>query len=125
MMAKQDNLESQLQKAILDGLAAHPEVVFAVRTNAGMIQSIYKGKTRFIKLLPGGYPDITGMLKGGRAFFMEVKTPVAFKRKYHNLSILQQDWSNQITNGGGLWAVVCDPVSAFTQIGIWSRRING
>ena len=119
-MAKKNNLESQLQKAILDGLSVHPEVAFAVRTNAGMIQSTYKGKQRMIKLLPTGYPDITGMLKGGRAFFMEVKTPAAYGRADHSLSIFQRDWGKKIEAEGGLWAVVIDPVIAYEQITYWS-----
>lgn len=63
-------LERDIQAAILEFLVAHPLVVFAGRFNRGA----YADGERYIRFntVPG-FPDIHGLLKGGRALYVEVK----------------------------------------------------
>lgn len=43
-----------------------------------------------------GVPDIAGVLKGGRALYIEIKTPKGVVSEY------QQDFINRVTELGGL-----------------------
>lgn len=74
-----DPLERDVQAAILQLLARHPKVAFAGRFNRGAVRTEHKGKDGNVKRgyyqmnsIPG-FSDIHGMLKGGRALYIEVK----------------------------------------------------
>lgn len=47
----------------------------AFRINSGMISTGEKHSRRMIRLAPKGSADIWGVLPGGRAVFVEIKTP--------------------------------------------------
>lgn len=66
------NLESKLQHAILLQYGADPRMRIW-RSNSGMLPDPKTG--RWIQFNFPGCPDISGFLRGGRAFFIEVKSP--------------------------------------------------
>ncbi len=70
-------LEIDIQRAIMDALKRHPKVSFVGRFNRGSaIRTDAKGRgyyTRFNSV--PGFPDLHGMLKGGAAWYIEVKRP--------------------------------------------------
>ena len=73
-----DPLEADVQRAVLALLAVHPRVAFAGRFNSGAVVTEYtsksgKSKRGFYRMnsIPG-FSDIHGMLKGGRALYVEV-----------------------------------------------------
>lgn len=70
-------LEKEIQRAIMDYLKAHPKVAFVGRFNSGVAANQGNdGKTRYTRFSTvRGFPDIHGMLKGGAAFYFEVKRP--------------------------------------------------
>lgn len=71
-------LEKEIQRTILDYLRKHPKVAFVGRFNSGAAQSSYNGQASFVRFhTVRGFPDIHGMLKGGAAFYFEVKRPGA------------------------------------------------
>ena len=74
-----DPLEADVQRAIMDLLAVHPKVAFAGRFNSGAVVTEHTGKNGKSKrgfyrmnTIPG-FSDIHGMLKTGRALYVEVK----------------------------------------------------
>lgn len=70
-------LEKEIQTAILDALALRRDVVFVGRFNRGQaVATDAQGETRYTPFnsVPG-FPDIHGLLVGGRAFYIEVKRP--------------------------------------------------
>ncbi len=95
--------EQHIQNNILQYLQFREDIVFAMRVNAGRIKTERGG---LVKLAPSGTADIIGMLKGGKFFAIEVKTPKAIKKKDHNLSEFQKEFLEKIDNGGGLAMVV-------------------
>ena len=69
-------LEKDIQAAILQYLRLHPKIAFVGRFNSGAIQGEHNGQTRFIQFNSiRGFPDIHGMLRGGKALYIEVKRP--------------------------------------------------
>ena len=72
----QPPLEKDIQRAILAALRLHPCIAFVGRFNRGVMQSTYHGRDSYTQFntVPG-FPDIHGMLKGGAAFYIEVKRP--------------------------------------------------
>ena len=72
----QPPLEKDIQRAILAALRLHPCIAFVGRFNRGVMQSTYQGRDSYTQFntVPG-FPDIHGMLKGGAAFYIEVKRP--------------------------------------------------
>ena len=67
--------EAEVQKAILQYLRVHPMVAWVGRFNSGAFIESYGGKERYIQANSvKGCSDILGMLKGGRAFAIEVKS---------------------------------------------------
>ncbi len=78
-------LERDVLAAILAALHADPRVHIAERTQSGVFQD----GDRYIRVGVKGKLDITGMLKGGRYFEIEVKRPGAkpderqWQRIYH------------------------------------------
>ena len=91
-------LEKDIQKAIMDFLSAHPKVSFRGRFNRGTaITGDALGNTRYTKFNSvKGFPDIHGMLKGGRAFYIEVK------RKGGVVSEDQQDFIDKVSAHGAV-----------------------
>lgn len=70
-------LEKEIQTTILDALALRRDVVFVGRFNRGQaVATDARGETRYTPFnsVPG-FPDIHGLLVGGRAFYIEVKRP--------------------------------------------------
>ena len=63
-------LERNILKAVLDALRHHPRVAFCDRRQSG----VFVDGDRHIRVGSVGVGDISGMLKGGRYFEIEVKT---------------------------------------------------
>lgn len=75
-LARPEPTESQVLNAVLGYLQRHPNVVWAARMNSGAGQMVRGGKIgQFIRFGFKGCPDIHGMLKGGRALYIECKRP--------------------------------------------------
>lgn len=90
--------EQELTRAILDRLALMPGV-WCWRNNTGVAKGAYGGRIRFGKV---GSGDISGILRGGRHFELEVKLPggkwkTTEEQEAHGARVLEM---------GGLWAVV-------------------
>lgn len=95
-------LEKDVQKAIMDMLKRHPKVVFRARFNRGVMQSSYNGKDSFTQFnSQKGFSDIHGMLRGGSAFYFEVKRPSGGV-----VSPDQKQFLDMIVAGGGIAGVV-------------------
>lgn len=76
-------LEKDIQKTILAALKLDKRVVFVGRFNRGQaVATDAYGGTRYTPFnsVPG-FPDIHGLLIGGRAFYIEVKRPPPFYEK--------------------------------------------
>jgi len=71
--------EAQVQASVLRYLQRHPQVVWVARMNsaAGRLTRGTGGRetSQFMRFGFKGCPDIHGMLKGGRALYVEVKRP--------------------------------------------------
>ena len=69
-------LEKDIQADILSYLHQRRDVVFVGRFNSGTSVEHNGNQTRYTRFhtVPG-FPDIHGMLVGGRAFWIEVKRP--------------------------------------------------
>lgn len=70
-------LEKEIQTAILEAIELRKDVVFVGRFNRGQaVATDSHGNTRYTPFnsVPG-FPDIHGLLVGGRAFYIEVKRP--------------------------------------------------
>lgn len=69
-------LERDIQRAILDYLHRHPKVATVGRFNSGAAMGTYNNRVSYTRFntIPG-FPDIHGLLKGGRALYIEVKRP--------------------------------------------------
>lgn len=69
-------LEKEIQKTIIAALKLRRDVVFVGRFNRGQAVATYNGETRYTPFNSvKGFPDIHGLLVGGRAFYIEVKRP--------------------------------------------------
>jgi hypothetical protein len=67
--------EAEVQNAILQYLRVHPKVAFAIRINSGGAIETYNGVERYISYhSQKGLSDIFGVMKGGKAYFLEVKS---------------------------------------------------
>jgi hypothetical protein len=66
-------LEKEVQRDILDWL--EKVGVWAWRSNRGAFGATHNGKRRFVTFGCRGQSDISGVLPGGRALFVEVKRP--------------------------------------------------
>lgn len=91
-------LEKEIQKAIIQKLELRKDVVFVGRFNRGQAVATYGGETRYTPFnsVPG-FPDIHGLLIGGRAFYIEVKRPPPC---YEPPSDEQQDFLDAARIGG-------------------------
>ena len=90
-------LEKDIQKAILQYLKLRSDVVFVSRFNSGVAANTDgHGDTRYTRFntMPG-FPDIHGMLKGGHAFYIEVK------RQGGKATPDQQSFIDMVRAGGG------------------------
>jgi VRR-NUC domain len=70
-------LEADVQRAVLGLLLKHPAVAFAHRINTRVVDvadAKSKTGTRPMRTAPKGHPDIKGMLKNGRALYVECKS---------------------------------------------------
>lgn len=65
--------ERQVLLAVWHLLRLHPKVAFVGRFNAGAAVDARGQFVRFCSL--PGFPDLAGMLKGGRALYVEIKRP--------------------------------------------------
>ena len=63
--------------------------------------------------------DFGDDMKGGRAFYIEVKNPRT--NKSMRLSSEQEVWRDRIIKEGGLWTVVTDFEMAFNKIKEWTE----
>lgn len=100
-----DPLERDVQAAILQLLHHHPKVAFAGRFNRGAVRTERKGKDGKVRrgyyqmnTIPG-FSDIHGMLKGGRAFYIEVK------RRGERPTLEQSSFLELVVAHGGLGMV--------------------
>lgn len=92
-------LEKDIQRTILEALALRRDVVFVGRFNRGQaVATNGYGDTRYtpFNTVPG-FPDIHGMLLGGKAFYIEVKRP---HPNYVKPSTEQQHFLDTARNGG-------------------------
>lgn len=91
-------LERDIQKAILAYLSSCENCVFAGRFNRGTAMTgDGNGIVRYTKFnTVRGFPDIHGMLRGGAAFYIEVK------RAGGKLSDDQRDFIDAVSSHGGI-----------------------
>lgn len=70
-------LEKEIQKAIIQAIELRQDLVFVGRFNRGQaVASNAYGETRYTQFnTVKGFPDIHGLLLGGKAFYLEVKRP--------------------------------------------------
>ena len=104
--------EKDIQKAILDALALRSDVVFVGRFNRGQaVATDGYGNTRYTNFnTVKGFPDIHGLLLGGRAFYIEVKRPGAGRESDDQRKFLDK------ALGGGALAGVARSVEEALQI---------
>ena len=66
--------ESEILKSIMQLLKHHPKVAQCYRQNSGTFSLQYGDKTHYVRANTArGMSDIAGILKGGRALYIEVK----------------------------------------------------
>lgn len=87
--------EAAVLRAVLKALAYHPAVAFAHRINTGMFATGEDGK-RCVRSAPKGHPDIVGMLRGGRALYIECKSSTG------RTTLLQDDFLQRVREHGGV-----------------------
>lgn len=104
--------EKDIQKAILDALKLRQDVVFVGRFNRGQaVATDGYGNTRYTNFnTVKGFPDIHGLLLGGRAFYIEVKRPDAGRESEDQRAFLDK------VLGGGAFAGVARSVEEAMQI---------
>lgn len=91
-------LERDVQRAIIEYLSAHRGVAFYGRFNSGTaITGDAQGNTRYTRFNTiKGFPDIHGMMKGGRALYIEVKRPGG------KLTDEQAEFLQKVRDNGGI-----------------------
>ena len=97
-------LEKHILKAILDALRHHPDVAIVDRRQVGE----FVDGERHIRVGIPGVGDISGMMKGGRYFEIEVK------REGGRTTDAQVTRLNRIRNGGGIAGVARSVEDALT-----------
>ena len=104
-------LESECQAQIIDFLRAEQargRVIWFCRVNGGGVKTAAQFIRFYALYLPGtekrsrGYPDIHGMLQGGRYFALEVKQPT------EEATPEQAAFIAAVRAGGGIAGVVYD-----------------
>lgn len=91
--------EAQVLSSVLTFLKRHPNVVWVSRMNSAA-GKLVRGQgaqqvSQFMRFGFPGCPDIHGMLKGGRALYVEVKRPSG------RLTDEQREFLQQAANHGG------------------------
>jgi hypothetical protein len=104
--------ETDLRKAILEAVRRHPAVFWAHENNQDVRQRRNYG-------LGDGSPDIVGTLKGGRAFWLEVK------KTNGNATMVQLEWNREHRANGELCEFVDSPQVAIEVITNREHRANG
>lgn len=75
-LTRPEPLEAQIQRAVLQYLAHHPQVAWAERMNSGIFRPVRKdGSTGFVRAGFKGLSDVIGQMKDGRMLCVEVKRP--------------------------------------------------
>lgn len=99
-------LEKDIQRAILDALALRRDVVFVGRFNRGQaVERDGNGHTRYTPFNSvKGFPDIHGLLVGGRAIYIETKRPPPY---YRPPTEDQQRFLDEAKAGGAAAGVAC------------------
>lgn len=110
-------LEKDIQKAIIAFLSAHPKISIYGRFNSGTaITGDAQGNTRYTRFNSiKGFPDIHGMLKGGRAVYIEVKRPGG------RVSEEQQEFIDKVAAHGAVAFIaysVDDVILQFKNFGV-------
>lgn len=107
-------LEKEIQTTIIEALELRKDVVFVGRFNRGQAVATYNGETRYTPFnsVPG-FPDIHGLLVGGRAFYIEVKRPPPHYRKPDDV---QQRFLDEARVGGACAGVACSVEEALALL---------
>lgn len=98
-------LERDILRDIMDALRKHPAVATVQRRQSG----VYQDGGRWIRVGVRGEADISGILKGGRAYAIEVKRPGRLPDER------QTEFLNRIQAAGGV-AGVASSVAEALQI---------
>lgn len=98
-------LEKEIQKAIIEAIELRRDVVFVGRFNRGQaVATDEHGHTRYTPFNSvKGFPDLHGLLVGGKAFYLEVKRPHPFYVKPRED---QQGFLDAARNAGAYAGVV-------------------
>lgn len=93
-------LEKDIQKAIIMLLKRHPKVAMVGRFNSGQsVETNADGTMRYMSFNSiRGFSDIHGMMRGGKAFYIEVKRPGSGPPRDQD----QINFINLIRENGGL-----------------------
>lgn len=98
-------LEKEIQTAIIEAIRLRRDIVFVGRFNRGQaVATDGFGHTRYtpFNTVPG-FPDIHGLLVGGKAFYLEVKRPPP---NYVKPTQEQQSFLDDARNAGAYAGVV-------------------
>lgn len=107
-------LEKDIQTAILEAIELRKDVVFVGRFNRGQAVNTDGGVTRYTPFnTVKGFPDIHGLLLGGRAFYIEVKRPPPCFRKPDKD---QQDFLDAARVAGAYAGVACSVEEAMALL---------
>lgn len=108
-------IEKEIQTAILDAIALRRDVVFVGRFNRG--QAVATNGDGSVRYTPfntvSGFPDIHGLLVGGRAFYIEVKRPPP---NYKKPDDDQQRFLDEARVGGACAGVACSVEEALALL---------
>lgn len=104
--------EQALQQAILIALGSRPDLRIW-RVNAGGSPGLRGG---WVKGAPPGHPDLTGILRGGRWFGIEVKTEDGKQSEQ------QKRFEAMATGLDGLYAVVRSVEEAVATVDSWLKE---
>lgn len=108
-------LEKEIQTAILEAIALRRDVVFVGRFNRGQAMATNeRGEVRYTPFnsVPG-FPDIHGLLVGGKAFYIEVKRPPPNYRKPDKD---QRDFLDEARVAGACAGVACSVEEAMALL---------
>ena len=108
-------LEQDIKTAILEAIALRRDVVFVGKFNRGQaVATNDYGETRYTPFNSvSGFPDIHGLLVGGRAFYIEVKRPPPHYRKPDDT---QQRFLDEARVGGACAGVACSVEEAMALL---------
>jgi hypothetical protein len=104
--------EIDIQQDILLALGQRSDLCRLWRINAGTTRAW--DAPRAIKGAPAGHPDVTGIIKGGRWFGLEVKKPGEKQTEQ------QVRFEAMVVRFGGLYAVVRSVAEAIATVERWA-----